>query len=198
MLYCIPDKIYNSNAWIFDMDGTLTCPIHDFDQYRKSKGMNPDKPVLESIMDLPEPLRGKALEELMSWEKTLASQAIAAPGASRLLEHLLERGRYIGVLTRNTRDLALITLKAAGLYDYFSDKDILGRTCTRPKPHPEGCLNLLDKWNVDPACATMVGDYIFDIKAGTNAGMHTIYIGSDDSTSKLSDLSIERLDMLLS
>jgi len=38
--------------WIFDMDGTLTLAVHDFDEIRKSLGIVEGKPILEAISEM--------------------------------------------------------------------------------------------------------------------------------------------------
>ena len=105
----------------------------------------------------------------------------------------------MAILSRNTRELALRTLTAAGLMGFFPTETILGRNCARPKPHPQGILQILSTWGVLPQEAVMVGDYVFDLDAGRAAGLYTIYI--DRQGSQLwqdhADLRVERLDHLL-
>jgi HAD superfamily hydrolase (TIGR01509 family) len=186
-------------SWIFDMDGTLTLSAHDFDAFKKANGLEPDRPVLEQIDRLPPNQAAELRRALVDWEAEIADRSQAAPDALALLRVLHARGDRMGILTRNTRELALRTLSAAGLMRFFPPETILGRNCARPKPHPQGILQILSIWRVPPTEAVMVGDYVFDLDAGRAASLFTIYI--DRQGSQLwqdhADLRIERLDHLL-
>ena len=52
----------------------------------------------------------------------------------------------------------------------------IGREDTKPKPHPDGIHFLLKKLDVRPENAVMIGDFIWDILAGRNAGLLTILV----------------------
>ena len=45
----IHKKILASKHWIFDMDGTLTIGVHDFDMMRSELGLAPDQGILEAV-----------------------------------------------------------------------------------------------------------------------------------------------------
>jgi phosphoglycolate phosphatase-like HAD superfamily hydrolase len=70
----------------------------------------------------------------------------------------------------------LVTLKAAGLIQYFDTDVVLGRDCAPPKPSPQGVLTILHHWNATPEDAVMVGDFHFDIEAGYKAGASTVQV----------------------
>ena len=74
--------------WIFDLDGTLTVAVHDFNAIRKELGIPERQPIIETLKSLPEkeslPLQGK-LQEI---EKKLARNARPATGVKILLEAL--------------------------------------------------------------------------------------------------------------
>jgi phosphoglycolate phosphatase-like HAD superfamily hydrolase len=80
------------------------------------------------------------------------------------------------VLTRNTRSTALRTLRAAGLGDRFADADVLGRDEAPAKPAPGGVRALLAAWGLRPDQGVMVGDYLFDARAGRAAGAATVLV----------------------
>jgi HAD superfamily hydrolase (TIGR01509 family) len=171
----VPEHLRDCTHWIFDMDGTLTVAVHDFDAIRSALGLPPGEPILESLDALPpaqaEPLYTK-LDEL---ELYYAQQARAQTGAAQLLETLVARGDQIGILTRNGEKLAEITLAVCGLADYFEPNQVLGRESAQPKPSPDGIRHLLSNWETTPASAVMVGDFLFDIQAGEKAGCTTVY-----------------------
>ncbi|HZV81270.1 MAG TPA: HAD family hydrolase, partial [Geobacteraceae bacterium] len=126
-------------CWIFDLDGTLTLPVHDFAAIRTALGMEETDPdILSFLASLPAAEAAARHARLIEIEYELAARTAAAPGAGRLLDQLLRRGSRVGILTRNTREIALHTLGMIGLKEYFNPDAILGRDEAEPKPHPEG------------------------------------------------------------
>lgn len=187
------------DAWIFDLDGTLTVPVHDFDAIRRQLGLAPGLPILEQLDALPGE-RAAALHEMLeAIELGLAHDARAWPGVAELLRTLRDRDARLGVLTRNLGRLAEITLKVAGLGGLFHPEDVLGRTDAAPKPSPEGIALLLDRWGASPEDAVMVGDYLFDLQAGRSAGAATVLLDPDWDRPwhHLADRVIRRLDLSL-
>jgi HAD superfamily hydrolase (TIGR01509 family) len=162
--------------WIFDMDGTLTIPMHDFDEIRRQLGIPPEVDILQFIEEQDDQRRKVLHRELEDWERSLAKRAVASEDALVLLEHLKRYNHTCGVLTRNTRALALITLKAAGLSDFFDPTVVLGRDSAPPKPSPAGILQLLSHWGVKPEDSVMIGDDINDLIAGKSAGCTSVFV----------------------
>ncbi len=165
------------------MDGTLTVACHDFNAIRSQLGMPQDKPILEEIKKLPADQAQRVHQELYDIELELAHQAQPQPDVERLLNHLTTTGHNLGIVTRNSLEIAFTTLKACGLMRYFKQENILGRECCAPKPDPEGVLKLISSWSVSPNETVMVGDYWFDLKSGYDAGAHTIHFDVDGTRS---------------
>ncbi len=166
----------DATHWVFDLDGTLTVAQHDFAALKHDLGLDPHKAVLESIRLRPPAERAALLDSVHRWEVVLADRAVAAPDALALVQALAGRWATLGVLTRNTRETALRTLRGAGLSRFFPDAHVLGRTCAAPKPAPDGIQMLLARWGARPEQAVMVGDNRFDIQAGKAAGVHTVWV----------------------
>jgi HAD superfamily hydrolase (TIGR01509 family) len=191
--------ILTRRCWIFDLDGTLTLPVHDFPAIRTALGMTEtDSDILRFLASLP-PAEGAARHaRLIEIEYELADRTAAAPGAGRLLDQLFRRGARIGILTRNTREIALHTLGQIGLKGYFTADDILGRDEAAPKPHPAGIEKLLAAWGNAPDETVMVGDYLFDLQVGRAAGTATIHV--DPSCAfrwpELADMAVATLEEL--
>jgi HAD superfamily hydrolase (TIGR01509 family) len=164
------------DCWIFDMDGTLTLSIHDFDEIKWILGLPIDQPILEALNQLPATQAAKLYQQLDALELDIAHRATAQVGAHELLTKLRSRGAQIGILTRNSKPNAQATLAACGLAEFFPAEFILSRHCCPPKPSPEGILQLLSGWNALPDRSVMVGDYVFDLEAGRRAGSATVYI----------------------
>jgi HAD superfamily hydrolase (TIGR01509 family) len=188
--------------WIFDMDGTLTVAMHDFDAIRQQLQLPAGKPILEELARLPQLEARERFERLDLLELALARRARAASGAAALLEALEARGRRLGIVTRNSFANSLETLRACGLADFFDSSCVIGREAAAPKPDPGGIQHLLDAWRAAPEDAVMVGDYRFDLLAGRAAGTATVYVDTsgefpfvehaDVSVRSLADL-VERL-----
>lgn len=161
-------------AWVFDLDGTLTLATHDFEQIRVELGLPPGRPILEQLALLEPARRAEVARELERIELEHARDARPAPGAAELLAHLAPRAR-LGILTRNTRRNALVTLEATGLLAHFDPEHVLGRDEAPPKPDPGGVLHLLGRWGRGAHEAVMVGDFRFDLEAGRAAGAAVVY-----------------------
>jgi HAD superfamily hydrolase (TIGR01509 family) len=118
---------------------------------------------------------------LLEHERDLALGSRPAPGAVELVRELAGRGYRLGILTRNARELAHVTLEAIGLADCFAAEDVLGRDEAPPKPHPGGLLKLAHAWDVAPSELVMVGDYRFDLDCGRAAGARTVLVNLPDN-----------------
>lgn len=162
--------------WIFDMDGTLTVATHNFDQIREVLGLPPGKPILEQLDAMPAK-KAKALHrQLDDVERQHASAARPQPGAPELLAALTDAGARMGIATRNTAEMAQVTLTACGIETFFARDHVLGRDCAEPKPSAAGLQALMDRWGAQPHETVMVGDYLFDLQAGRQAGCATVAI----------------------
>lgn len=162
--------------WIFDLDGTLTVAVHDFEAIRRSLGLPAGEPILEAIAALPACERPGLYRRLDALELELARAARPQPGAHALLEALRARGARLGILTRNSHANALATLDAAGLGGFFEPARVLCRQSAAPKPDPDGVVRLLGAWGAAAHTGVMVGDYLFDLLAGRAAGVATVYL----------------------
>lgn len=170
------DAVQHIHHWVFDMDGTLTIAKHDFRAMRQALGLRLDRPILESIAELPEAEATRIRTLLHKIELEVAHQSEAAEGALLLLDQLAAKQAQLGILTRNNLINAEVTLAATGLATYFPTSSILGRDCNTPKPSPAGIQQLQSQWQCELTSMAMVGDSIFDLQAGRNAGVMTIYI----------------------
>jgi HAD superfamily hydrolase (TIGR01549 family) len=166
--------------WVFDLDGTLTMPVHDFGYIRRELAIPDGSDILGHLETLPAAEAAERRRRLDDIERELTGQAEAAPGVHELLERLQGRGASMGILTRNSREIALLTLKAIGADSFFDACDVLGRDEAPPKPDPAGILHLLDGWNAAACRSVMVGDYLFDLQAGRAAGAFTVHVGRPD------------------
>lgn len=169
-------SLLESLHWIFDLDGTLTVAIHDFVQIRSILGVPEGVDILGHLDSLPAAEAATARAVLVGIEEELAERTQPAEGALELVQLLHARGARLGVLTRNTRGIALKTLGRIGLSPYIAERDVLGREEAIAKPDPDGIYKLACRWGVPPAALVMVGDYAFDLLTGRAAGAGTIHV----------------------
>lgn len=162
--------------WVFDMDGTLTVGVHDFPAIRRELEIPDGADILRHLETLSEPERRAKHDWLFEHERELAMRSAPAPGAIDLIRELRARGHRLGILTRNARELARITLAAIGIDDCFAPDDILGRDEAPPKPHPGGLEDFIRRWNVAPSRLAMVGDSPLDLECGRAAGTCTVLV----------------------
>jgi HAD superfamily hydrolase (TIGR01509 family) len=169
-------RLTDIRHWVFDMDGTLTIAAHDFVAIRAELGIPAEDDILGHLAALPAEEAAAKHAWLLAHERDVAMASQPAPGAVALVRTLAERGHHLGILTRNARELAHITLAAIGIDDCFAPEHILGRDEAAFKPDPEGLLKLATAWRVQPANMVMVGDYRFDLAAGRAAGTRTVLV----------------------
>ncbi len=165
-----------AHAFIFDLDGTLTRPQHDFDAIRTALGIPMGRLILEFIAEQPVARARKMRADLDAIEIALAAKAAPAVGALELLGRARTLGHPLGILTRNSRDNALAALRAIAALDLFDAVHILGRDEARPKPDPDGLHRLSGAWGLATTQCSMVGDSRLDLQAGRAAGAYTVHV----------------------
>lgn len=172
-------EIFHRKYWVFDLDGTLTLPVHDFAVIRAALGVPATADILGHLASLPEAEAEPLHERLDGIERELVFLTGPASGAVGLVELLARKNCRLGILTRNTRHIAILTLEQIGLARYFSPETILGRGEALPKPDPDGIHKLAQIWETSPEELVMVGDYLYDLQAGQAAGAATIHVHGD-------------------
>jgi len=162
------------HAVIFDLDGTLTEPLLDFDLIRAELGLQPG-PILEQMVGLGDEERTQAEVILRRHELTAIEQAVLADGCEELLALLRREGIPHGILTRNMRVAVDHFCQRFG----FAFAGCYTREDGPPKPAPDGVLHLCSRFGVEPAQALTVGDYKFDVLAGRAAGTRTALVAPE-------------------
>lgn len=177
--------------WIFDLDGTLTLPVHDFDAIRVALNIPKGRMILEYIAEQDPHRQQKMLTTLDAIEVELAKRAKPAAGCLALLNTLQRNDVKLGIVTRNSRANALTSLEAIGALHFFEVQHILGRDEAAPKPDPSGLLHLMNQWRCAPQKSVMVGDSHMDLQAGRAAGAWTLHVRNGvDRASRPSDLEL--------
>jgi len=175
-------KPFLTKAVMFDFDGTLTEPgAIDFVAIKKAMGCPVDKPVLEFIAGLPDPeQRKKAYTALDEFEIEAARQSMPNAGSESLLRHLRSLGIPTGLISRNSLNsisLSLDNFPGTTLGDF--DIVITRDDPVEPKPSPDCILMAAKKLGIAADQIIVVGDYIFDIQAGSRAGAVTVLLETD-------------------
>jgi len=153
---------------VFDLDGTVVDSKLDFDLMRKDIGM----PKSLSILEYLEKSKDRvfivnAFEIIHRHELKGAEESTIIADFLAFYDFLKTNNILIGILTRNSKEVADFTLKKHNLI--FND--VLSRDCCKAKPDPEGLNLLIRKWGLNKDEVLYVGDYLFDLETANNAGV---------------------------
>lgn len=195
------NKPFRIKAVLFDFDGTLTKPgAIDFMGIKQAIDCPNEIPLLEFIETLPsETAKNQANAILEKFEREAASRAEPNDGAEDMVRYLRQIGLHVGILTRNrmesiSRSLENFALNASDFDIIISRDDPI-----EPKPSADGVLLAAKKLNIEPGEILMVGDYVFDVLTGINAGAVTVFLDNKtfpDSQKIYGDFTIYRFDDL--
>lgn len=179
-------------AVLFDIDGTLLdsneAHAHawldalrghgidvPYDLMRSKIGMGGDK-VLEEVAGIDhESVQGKLITERRNavFKALYLPDTGPLPGARSLVERLRNRGLKRAVVTSaGSAELADL-LREAAVASLF-DVEIAGDDAGATKPDPDLVKLALEKLEVGPREAVMIGDTPYDIAAAARAGVSTI------------------------
>lgn len=167
--------------WIFDLDGTLTLPAHDFELIRLKLGIPEGQDILGYIEQQPNNERERLNHSLSVIEEEIAGQARRNSYVLESLSYLKDQKCELGILTRNKRHCVDITLDKIDCAEFFHPDAIVASENAPPKPDPAGVLYLLSQWNADPAETIIMGDYRFDLEAGKAGGIATIHLAPENA-----------------
>ena len=185
------------NAVIFDLDGTLTEPVLDFDTIRSEIGLPPESTDILAAMEAMSPARQEQAHAILARHESHAAQnSRLNDGVTELLSELRQRKIPIGLLTRNTREN---TLYVAQRHQLCFD-GIVARQDGPAKPDAYGILELCRQFHSTPAETVVVGDFLHDLLAARNAGAIAVLIETHpkaDYYKAHADYSISHMSELL-
>ena len=95
-------------------------------------------------------------------------------GARELLDELADAGYLLAVATGKTRIGLDRAMAASGLAGRFHATRCADES--RPKPHPEMLLHLMDALAVSPGSTLMVGDTTHDLELARDAGADAVAV----------------------
>ncbi|AXX64122.1 HAD family hydrolase [Bombilactobacillus bombi] len=109
---------------------------------------------------------------LTSWEEQMKInfQSVKIfPGIIDLLRGLQKKGIKMGIVTSKTQSEFDDEVKPFGLNQYFQTI-VTASDTTKHKPNPEPVLKGLENLQVNPKTAIYVGDAVYDLLSGQQAG----------------------------
>lgn len=162
------DKIKNFKGIFFDLDGTLVDSKLNFQAMKEQIGMPIDHSILEYVDTLNDEVeKKKALDIVHQHELRGAQDSLIIEGVVDFLTEIKKRQINTGILTRNSKQCAMIAINKHGL----EFEHIITRDDFPPKPDPSALFFLRDIYGLDSKDCCYIGDYIFDIQTAKNAGM---------------------------
>jgi len=118
---------------IFDLDGTLVDSGLDFAAIRRETGFPETVGLLEHLQQVTDPRHRAEAEAIIErHELEGARRATWMPGAEELLQRARQAGIPIGIVTRNNRVAAHMTLEALAI----PCDHLVAREDAPAKPHP--------------------------------------------------------------
>ena len=187
----------NIKAVIFDLDGTITEPLIDFDQIRRELGFQPDsQPLLELMADMTPQQQKNAEQIILKHELLAAKNSTLNLGVKETLSKLRNTGRKIAILTRNKYDHVRIVAEKHNLrFDCIFD-----RQSGPVKPDACGVFKICETFNLTPKETICVGDYLHDIQCAKTAGSTAVLLvhkNTPQSFIDLADFSIKNITQTL-
>jgi HAD superfamily hydrolase (TIGR01549 family) len=179
------------DAVVFDLDGTLadtfSTIMRIFNQLmfaRTGRRWNLDE--LIPYFGPPETVMFKNLFPNESDYQSVATEfyrlsladgheIIPFTGIREIVSDLRNAGVKLGVYSGASTRAARIRTGHAGLLDLF-DEVIGGDQVSNHKPHPEGLIKLIDRFEVDPGATVYIGDMVADVEVGRGAGATTVAV----------------------
>lgn len=156
---------------IFDLDNTLVDSDLDFAAIKAEIGSS--EPILEYRAKCGAEERRRVDAILSRHEERAARSCPMSAGAEELLQFLAAKGVKTALLTRNSSASVKTVLGRHGMkFDCVVSRD----DAMEPKPSPEPVLHICAKLGVAPGEALMVGDFLYDVQCGQDAGARTMLV----------------------
>lgn len=192
------------NAVLFDLDGTLVNTnelIIDSFKYTFEVLRKPVPTRNEIINCFGEPLHetmkkffdnvDEAVDIYRKFNLKYHDEKISSYGnVDEVLKTLKNKGYKLAVVTSKNRSTSIRGLKFFNLLNYF-DILITSDEVENHKPHAEPVLKACEILNVKPSNAIMIGDSIYDIISGRNAGSKTCGVNYSFMREKLLEVNAD-------
>lgn len=192
------------NSVLFDLDGTLVDPREALKMnwnisLKKMKLPLLDDEIIEqSVGEIIQttfqnhfPQYKNRLEEFVenfreTYKSIPSEYFILIDGVVDTLYRLKENGFALGIVANKEGTVINYVLESIGLSKFFPKEVITSMDdgC-KPKPSSELVENAIKRMKIEKNYTAMVGDHVYDVIAGNDAGVKTIAVLS--GTSKLED-----------
>ncbi|NNG00343.1 MAG: HAD hydrolase-like protein [Desulfobacteraceae bacterium] len=182
---------FSVSAVLFDFDGTLSRPgTLDFNIIKKAIHCPPEKAVLEFLDGIDDPRKkAAAIEMLDRFEAEGAARSTPNTGAEQLIDDIHSWGIPTGIITRNSKKsivTALLNFPNLSLSDF---KVVITRDDPiAPKPSEDGVIFAAARLGCEVEEILVIGDFIFDIESGNQAGAITVLLDNGTDLPEFSGL----------
>ena len=109
-------------------------------------------------------------------------QAAPFEGIAEVLKEMKARGALLGIVTSRQGRSFETGMRRFGFWELF-DYMVTAESTSVHKPDPEPALLCCRGLGIDPADAVMVGDSVFDLQCGNNAGCSSCFVTWSFATS---------------
>jgi phosphoglycolate phosphatase-like HAD superfamily hydrolase len=192
---------------IFDLDGTLIDFKIDYQKTRETAikilehyGISREKLDLERLIismvknglitlkklhDFDEKrineIRHEISDKIAKVEGEAAEKATVLNGMLEVLKYLRESNILTAIMTFNTTQNAITSLKSARITKFFPNHEVIvGRDSVQnQKPDPEHAQYILDKWGLKADDVCIIGDHPKDIQTAENIHARSIAITTE-------------------
>ncbi|RLG28889.1 hypothetical protein DRN98_09000 [Methanosarcinales archaeon] len=182
-------------AYLFDGDGTLYDTaemIYQCFAYSCKKFGNvnvtrdavfgnigiPLRPQLEHFLGpLSDEKAAEVMQTHMAYQLTIYKDYLTLfPGVAETLQQLKKNGKKLSVVTSRKIQTLSLYLETTGIKVLF-DTLITPESTREHKPEPEPAFAALKALGCAPSEALFVGDSVYDIACGAEAGTDTAFVG---------------------
>lgn len=153
---------------LFDLDGTLVESHLDFAAIRQETGFPEGVGLLEHVQQLEDKAdRERAMAIIHRHERDGALRSHWMPEAEYFLAAVGNAGLPIGIVTRNSRETALLMIERLQI----PCDELIAREDAAAKPDPAGLLAIASGWQLPPSDLFYLGDHRFDLQAARRGGL---------------------------
>jgi len=175
--------VFDCDGVMFDSKGANIAYYNNLLSNFGKKVMSPEEveyvhmaSVHDSVSHIFRHYESPTLDEVHSYRQELSYEPFLKymTMESDLVEFLkTTQKKYHLAISTNRTETILPLLKSYNLDPYF-EKVVAAHTAKRPKPHPDGLLEILEYFNCSPDQAIFIGDSIMDQQQAGACGVDLI------------------------